>query len=138
MEELLKFNQNGQWTLETLEKADKPSKADIWKQTVAFLAPHSKGYAAIHEKNQAADKKPEDNKPKHPPTKPGQRGEVMRTKGAIHSQRVSYPLKDHTGKETGEKGHRSVQVQDEHHWTHDGQKWNHTHTTTSGAGLNKK
>jgi hypothetical protein len=138
MQELLKLNPNGQWSLETLEKADKPSKADIWKQTVAFLAPHNKGYAAIHEKNLAADKKPEAAKPKSGPTKSGTRGEMAQTKGAIKSQRVSYPLKDHTGKETGEKGHRNIQVQETHHWKHNGEKWEHSHTTTSGEGLNKK
>lgn len=123
-----------------LEKAG-PGRKEVWNQTVAFLAGHGdKKYQRIHEGNQARQRTESGEpaqKPKGPDRK-GERGEVAKVKGAIVNKRVGYPLKDQHGKETGETGYRQIKVQQIHHFKHTGTAWEHTHTTTEGAGLNAK
>jgi hypothetical protein len=138
--------------VEEMLKANKPSKKDVWNQTVAFLAQHGeKGYQRIHAENQARAATPEKGAapkastpkaeapasvPKGPDRK-GENGEVTHVKGKIGPRKVSYPIKEN-GKETGQKGFRVVNSQEVHHFKWQDNKWNHTHTTHTGEGLNSR
>lgn len=127
----------------TLEKS---AKKKVWEDTVAFLAQHGeKGYKGLHQhiQGQKAIKSPNavgapmKSQPPALPHKPGSmENESAHTHGRIKTKVVHYPAKDEHGNETMRR--RSMNVQEKHHFTWKGGKWNHTHTTESGTGLNKK
>jgi hypothetical protein len=133
--EFLKFNAGGQWELV------KSDKKDVWHQTVAFLAGHGdpkykKLHSHMEAERAATSGKPAPKRELTPPHKSGTfHNEGTVTSGKVVPKHVAYP-----DKETGEMRHRSITSQEQHHWKwdHGTKKWNHTHTTSSGAGLNKK
>jgi hypothetical protein len=130
-----------------LAKADKPSKKDVWNQTVAFLAQHGyKKYGQYHAQNKEAERKakeaenPGSSEPPKPPKdlRPGtMEGEVVKVKGGIVPKKVSFPMHNNK-KEVVGHGSRMVNQQATHHFVWKGGKWNHSHTTYSGHGLNSK
>lgn len=128
---------NGQWAL------FKGKKEDVWKQTVAFLAHHKEPkYTGLHAHIQSLDAakagKPPVKRVLAPPHKPGSfDNEGHTTTGAIKQKMVRFPGPGHTEQKPN-WAHRKVNVQEQHHWKWSGGKWNHTHTTDSGTGMNSK
>ncbi len=109
-----------------------------------------RGYAKIHNKiktdeyvkaklegKDASKPEPEKPEPEHDNHKPafqGKKGELATTKGSTGSKLIHYPHKTPDGSQEMRRKH--IAVQKVHHWTHDGEKWNHTHTRETSAGLN--
>lgn len=122
---------NGQWELA------KGNKKEVWNQTTAFLAQHDPKYKAIHENNKALNAAKAGAKPEKrvltPPHRPGSfENEGHTTTGKIVQKPVAFKDKE------GKTAYSRVNQQEQHHWKWSAGKWNHTHTTHSGEGLNSK